>query len=93
MRVLAAPDKFRGMVPYTSGTTGQPKGVRRIPQGDPAQMAERMGRMYQQALGVRPGSRCLISAPLYHSAPTSYVLLAARQGAWLRTGWRRSRVR
>jgi long-chain acyl-CoA synthetase len=77
-------DKFRGMIPYTSGTTGQPKGVRRIPQGDPAQVAARMGRMYQQALGVWPSSRCLISAPLYHSAPTSYVLLAARQGAWLR---------
>jgi long-chain acyl-CoA synthetase len=76
--------KFRGMVPYTSGTTGQPKGVRRIPQGEPAQVAERMGRMYQQTLGVLPSSRCLISAPLYHSAPTSYVLLAARQGAWLR---------
>jgi long-chain acyl-CoA synthetase len=77
-------DKFRGMVPYTSGTTGQPKGVRRIPEGDPAQVALRMGRMYQQALGVLPSSRCLISAPLYHSAPCSYVLLAARQGAWLR---------
>jgi long-chain acyl-CoA synthetase len=77
-------DKFRGMVPYTSGTTGQPKGVLRIPQGDPAEVALRMGRMYQQALGVSPTSRCLISAPLYHSAPTSYVLLAARQGAWLR---------
>jgi long-chain acyl-CoA synthetase len=77
-------DKFRGMIPYTSGTTGQPKGVRRIAQGDPAQVAERMGRMYQQALGVLPDSRCLISAPLYHSAPCSYVLLAARQGAWLR---------
>ena len=35
-------DKFRGMVPYTSGTTGQPKGVRRIPQGDPTQVAERI---------------------------------------------------
>jgi long-chain acyl-CoA synthetase len=77
-------DKFRGMIPYTSGTTGQPKGVRRIPEGDPAQLARRMGRMYQQALGVLPTSRCLISAPLYHSAPCSYVLLAARQGAWLR---------
>jgi long-chain acyl-CoA synthetase len=77
-------DKFRGMVPYTSGTTGQPKGVRRIPQGDPMQLSQRMGRMYQAGLGVLPGSRCLISAPLYHSAPTSYVLLAARQGAWLR---------
>ena len=77
-------NKFRGMVPYTSGTTGQPKGVRRIPQGDPAQVAERMSRMYQHSLGVLPSSRCLISAPLYHSAPTSYVLLASRRGAWLR---------
>jgi long-chain acyl-CoA synthetase len=77
-------DNFRGMVPYTSGTTGQPKGVRRIPEGDPAQVARHMGRMYQQALGVSPQSRCLISAPLYHSAPCSYVMLAARQGAWLR---------
>jgi long-chain acyl-CoA synthetase len=77
-------DRFRGMIPYTSGTTGQPKGVRRIPEGDPAQVALRMGRMYQQALGVLPNSRCLISAPLYHSAPCSYVLLAARQGSWLR---------
>ncbi len=77
-------DKFRGMIPYTSGTTGQPKGVRRIPEGDPADVALRMGRMYVQALGVLPQSRCLISAPLYHSAPCSYVMLAARQAAWLR---------
>jgi long-chain acyl-CoA synthetase len=77
-------NKFRGMIPYTSGTTGQPKGVRRIPEGDPAQVALRMGRMYVQALGVSTQSRCLISAPLYHSAPCSYVMLAARQGAWLR---------
>jgi long-chain acyl-CoA synthetase len=77
-------ENFRGMVAYTSGTTGQPKGVRRIPQGDGAQASRRMSRMYEQALGIVPNARCLISAPLYHSAPCSYVLFAARRGAWLR---------
>jgi long-chain acyl-CoA synthetase len=77
-------ENFRGMVAYTSGTTGQPKGVRRIPQGDGAQASRRLSRMYEQALGIVPNARCLISAPLYHSAPCSYVLFAARRGAWLR---------
>jgi long-chain acyl-CoA synthetase len=75
---------FRGMVAYTSGTTGQPKGVRRNPRGDEADAAQRMGRMYAQGLGIIPGARCLISAPLYHSAPCSYLLFASRCGAWLR---------
>src|SRR4029453_16702783 len=60
---------FRGMVAYTSGTTGLPKGVRRIPQGDAQETVRRMGMMYAQGLGITPGARCLISAPLYHSAP------------------------
>ena len=73
-------ENFRGMVAYTSGTTGQPKGVRRMPQGDKAEAARRIGQMYAQGLGIIPGARCLISAPLYHSAPCSYVLFAARCG-------------
>src|SRR5262245_42486110 len=79
-----ASENVRGMVAYTSGTTGQPKGVRRIPPGDPADAARRIGQMYAQGLGIIPGARCLISAPLYHSAPCSYVLFAARCAAWLR---------
>ncbi len=77
-------ENFRGMVAYTSGTTGQPKGVRRMPQADKADAARRIGQMYAQGLGIIPGARCLISAPLYHSAPCSYVLFAARCEAWLR---------
>ena len=34
--------------------------------------------------GIGPDSRCLIAAPLYHSAPSSYALFAAARGAWLR---------
>jgi long-chain acyl-CoA synthetase len=75
---------IRGMVAYTSGTTGQPKGVRRIPQGGGPDMAARMERMYAQGLGIIEGARCLISAPLYHSAPCSYLMFAARRSAWLR---------
>jgi long-chain acyl-CoA synthetase len=43
-----------------------------------------MTRMWTSAFGVRPDSRCLISAPLYHTAPCSYVMHAALSGAWLR---------
>ena len=79
-------DRPRGMIAYTSGTTGLPKGVRRIPPGveDAAAAAERMARMFQAGLGITPNARCLVSAPLYHSAPASYAAFAALCGAWLR---------
>ena len=40
--------------------------------------------MYKGGLGVTPEARCLISAPLYHSAPCSYALIVAQLGGWLR---------
>jgi long-chain acyl-CoA synthetase len=40
--------------------------------------------MNNRALGITPRARCLISAPLYHSAPSSYLLFAAHCAAWLR---------
>jgi len=60
---------------YTSGTTGLPKGIARA-VASPAQVQAtlEMGRL---ALGIEPGMRALISAPLYHAAPMSYVVLAA----------------
>ena len=68
---------------YTSGTTGKPKGVRRAPLA-PAQ-AQELARVTQLALGLRTGIRALVSAPLYHSAPASYIVQAVACDAdiWL----------
>lgn len=66
------PASPRGQMGYTSGTTGRPKGVRRlpIPLGElPARQA-RMRRVVEETLGVTEGSRVLVSAPLYHAGPT-----------------------
>jgi long-chain acyl-CoA synthetase len=76
----------RGMIAYTSGTTGRPKGVRRYsPSAQEASVfAERMAQMFQRALGLAADARFLISAPLYHSAPCVTSLMIAQFGAWLR---------
>jgi long-chain acyl-CoA synthetase len=59
-------------MPYTSGTTGRPKGVRRGPMAEEAR--QRMMAVTCAAYGVEPGMRGLLSAPLYHSAPNVYAL-------------------
>ena len=60
--------------------------MRRFPPSpeEASAFAERMARVYQRALGLTPDARCLISAPLYHSAPCASSLIAAQFGAWLR---------
>jgi len=66
------PASPRGQMGYTSGTTGRPKGVRRLPiplAELPARQA-RMRRVVEETLGVTEGSRVLVSAPLYHAGPT-----------------------
>jgi len=76
----------RGMIAYTSGTTGRPKGVRRFPPSpeDAQAYVELLTRMFQKGLGLSPDARCLISAPLYHSAPCVSSLMMAQLGSWLR---------
>ena len=71
----------RGNLPYTSGTTGRPKGVRRVP----ATEAQRglAAELYRTVLGIRPDMRALVSAPLYHSAPNLYGLQALLAGELL----------
>jgi long-chain acyl-CoA synthetase len=69
---------------YSSGTTGRPKGVRKLlpltPVGDPAAapvvIASRLA-----LFGVGPGSVYLSPAPLYHSAPLVYSMSMHRLGA------------
>jgi long-chain acyl-CoA synthetase len=60
---------------YTSGTTGRPKGVLRFPVApeQAAKMRSREEEVVSAALGIQPGCRALLSAPLYHSAPTVFA--------------------
>lgn len=72
----------RSSMIYTSGTTGHPKGVRREPMD--AQALDRMARAVQEGFGIPPDCsevRVLMTGPMYHSAPNSYGLSAARNGA------------
>ncbi|HUH84845.1 MAG TPA: acyl-CoA synthetase [Stellaceae bacterium] len=61
---------------YTSGTTGQPKGVRR--QRPSAEQLADIDAMRRSIYGIEPGGRVLLPGPIYHSAPNSYGLAAAR---------------
>jgi len=73
-----APRAPRMSMPYTSGTTGRAKGVRRLPPR--AEEAPRIEALYREGMrrvhGIEPGMRALLSAPLYHSAPNGYGLQA-----------------
>jgi long-chain acyl-CoA synthetase len=64
------PRRVHYSLPYSSGTTGRPKGVKRMPPA-PEHIA-RVTQITQTALGIKQGMRTAIVAPLYHSAPASY---------------------
>jgi len=73
------------LMPYTSGTTGRAKGVRRL--APPAAQAQAATALLQQnvaqVLGIEPGMRAILPAPLYHSAPAGYGLQATLNGELL----------
>ena len=69
------------MMPYTSGTTGRAKGVRRVPLTAP--QLEAAAQLTSMVLGIAPGMRALLPAPLYHSAPNSYSSNVMQRGALL----------
>ena len=64
----------RGHMAYTSGTTGKPKGVVRavFPPELRAAKAQENRQLVAQAYGLVPGTRTLLTAPIYHSAPSLY---------------------
>jgi len=66
---------------YSSGTTGQPKGILRpLPDGKPSDPLPIM-EFAKFLLGLREGMTFLNPAPLYHSAPQASVAAAVRLGA------------
>lgn len=77
-----APRTPRGHMAYTSGTTGNPKGIRRFPPA-PEHLAAQTAAaqaVVRTAFGIHPGVRALLSAPLYHSAPSLFAQQAMLQG-------------
>jgi len=74
-----------GVVPYTSGTTGRPKGV--VPRngavGGPTDCA--LDNLRSLARSLRQPTRgvALIMAPVYHMGPLGFSLLALAQGSTL----------
>ena len=85
--VMAQPDtpisdqSLGGLMLYSSGTTGRPKGVKRpLGEGDIAQpdMVTEFSRL---AYGVDESSVYLVPAPLYHAAPIGWSMAMQRLGA------------
>jgi len=70
----------RGHMAYTSGTTGRPKGVVRapFPLEHLARHLQQVEAVVEAAYGLRSGSRALLPAPIYHSAPSVYAQVALR---------------
>ena len=74
-----------GAITYTSGTTGKPKGVRRIP-GAPeerAAMERRLQRVTDIVYGTGTDVTAYLSAPIYHSAAMAYLSHFCNLGATL----------
>lgn len=73
-----APEAAPVSIIYTSGTTGRPKGVVRAPATDEQREGTRalLGEIFQ----LGEGERTVIPAPMYHTAPNVYALVAATHG-------------
>jgi long-chain acyl-CoA synthetase len=66
---------------YSSGTTGQPKGIEReVPAVAPSEALPVMN-FVSALFSFRPGMTYLNPAPLYHSAPAASVSASLRLGA------------
>ncbi len=69
---------------YSSGTTGSPKGVRKVlsaaPMGDPTATPVMLAANFSR-VGIDGHSVYLSPAPLYHSAPLVYSMAMHRLGA------------
>lgn len=66
---------------YSSGTTGRPKGIWRAAPSEPVETLGSADQLLAAVMGLDETSVYLQPAPLYHSAPITFLLLAGRIGA------------
>lgn len=66
---------------YSSGTTGRPKGVWRAAPPEPVEEIPAGDQLMALLYGMGPESVYLSTAPLYHSAPLTFLLFMGRIGA------------
>jgi long-chain acyl-CoA synthetase len=71
-------ESARMSVIYTSGTTGLAKGVLR--DAMTPDQSQQVAAVTLAAMGLRPGMRTLITAPMYHAAPNSQALFSLALG-------------
>jgi long-chain acyl-CoA synthetase len=67
---------------YTSGTTGRPKGVKRLPISPDAVKAVMHRAAVSFGIGGE-GIRSVMTGPLYHSAPNAYAMQVIGEGGLL----------
>ncbi|MEU9064708.1 AMP-binding protein [Streptomyces sp. NPDC048430] len=81
--VTAPQERHAGaMMGYTSGTTGNPKGVKiALPPVSPEQLAELMIAQLVYSYGIEPSAGIhLVCSPVYHSAPGTHALCFLQAG-------------
>ena len=74
--LLAEREMMRPLMRYTSGSTGAPKGVRRSGGGPKRDFEDILTRVGTEMMRLKPGSRFLTAAPIYHSAPSTLTSAA-----------------
>jgi acyl-CoA synthetase (AMP-forming)/AMP-acid ligase II len=68
------------VLPYSSGTTGRPKGVKQPLTGGPAVAESPLARMYMQLYQAGADTVFLSAGPLYHTAPLAFCMSVHRVG-------------
>jgi len=72
-----------GVMVYTSGTTGRPKGVRRARPGNAGEAFEAQARA-GAAVGLDGSGPHLVTGPVYHAAPLLFAVYDQLNGAPVR---------
>jgi len=65
---------------YSSGTTGQPKGIKLPGSGEPFGTGFRIDQLMRNAFGFGEDTTFLVTGPLYHGAPLGWAIGTVRNG-------------